>query len=72
MSFFLKFISQISASSIPHPTQSELWHRSGDLKIETVVCKYLIGCDGAHSFIRSELFLPFKEIGIEQTYILGT
>jgi 2-polyprenyl-6-methoxyphenol hydroxylase-like FAD-dependent oxidoreductase len=40
-------------------------------KSETINCKYIIGCDGAHSFVRTQLGLPFDGDPYEQQFVLA-
>jgi len=38
---------------------------------EQCTCEYLIGCDGAHSLVRSSLNLPFEGLEYEETFALA-
>lgn len=38
---------------------------------ETVTCKYIVGCDGAHSFVREALAIAFEGAPYEQQFILA-
>lgn len=42
----------------------------GDLS-ETVLCRYLVGCDGARSAVRQTLDIPFDGYTEPQTFLLG-
>lgn len=46
-----------------------LKHKDG--REELVACKYLVGCDGAHSTVRKLLQLPFEGSAYEERFALG-
>ncbi|MBI3420264.1 MAG: FAD-dependent monooxygenase [Proteobacteria bacterium] len=40
-------------------------------KHETLQCKYIVSCDGAHSFVRETLGIPFEGAPYEQQFVLA-
>lgn len=68
----LRTLSEEEASPIPNPGTTPYRPARDDLEdlapkrkhdvgtIETVRAKYLIGCDGAHSWTRKQLNIPFE------------
>ncbi len=38
---------------------------------ETIICRYLVGCDGAHSIVRTTLGIPFSGASYLQKFILA-
>src|SRR5262249_57542184 len=45
--------------------------RHGDGRHEQVRCRYLVGCDGAHSTVRHLADIPFQGDAYPQTFFLG-
>ena len=50
-----------------HPITIEIKHQSA--KSETIQCKYLLGCDGAHSWVREKI--GFVMEGEQTEYVWG-